>query len=504
MPDIILATLNARYAHSAFGLRYLMANLGELQSRARLLESDLGHNSLDIAESILIRKPVIVGLGVYIWNAQQSLRLVADLKRIAPQLLIVLGGPEISHETEQQELAALADYVITGEGDLAFGDLCRQLLSGQRPPQKIIAPSPPDLGAIQLPYDLYDENDIAHRVIYVEASRGCPFECDFCLSALDARVRAVPLERFLPAMQKLLDRGARHFKFVDRTFNLNISTSLAILRFFLDRCRPGLFLHCEIIPDRLPAELCQLIRQFPAGALQFEVGIQTFNESVAARISRRQDNAKAEDNLRFLRSQSSVHIHADLIAGLPGEDIDSFAAGFDRLVALGPQEIQLGILKRLRGAPIARHDRQWRMVYSPQPPYEVLSTSEIDFPTMQRIRRFASYWDMICNSGHFLATAPLIWAGGSPFRSFMTLSDWLFAREGRTHAIALPRLARLIFDYLTTQAKRDPKQVAEALSSDGRAVGRRHAPEFPGAAEGAGPPSSGSRGLRRQSRHHAQ
>ena len=151
-----------------------------------------------------------------------------------------------------------------------------------------------------------------------------------------------------------------------------------------------------------------MIARFPPGALQFEVGVQTFNAEVAERISRRQDYARLEDNLRFLREQTGVHIHADLIAGLPGESLESFAAGFDRLVALGPHEIQVGILKRLRGTPIVRHDAEWQMVYNPHPPYEILQNRLIDFATMQKLRRFARYWDLVGNSGNFVETTPLI------------------------------------------------------------------------------------------------
>ena len=186
----------------------------------------------------------------------------------------------------------------------------------------------------------------------------------------------------------MFDRGARQFKFVDRTFNLNLRTSRAILEFFLERYEPGLFLHFEMIPDRFPESLRGIIQQFPAGALQFEVGVQTFNDDVAELISRRQDNAKLEDNLRFLRDQTGVHVHADLIVGLPGETAESFAAGFDRLVALGPQEIQVGMLKRLRGTPIVRHDAAWQMVYAPAAPYEIVSTRCIDGETMAALRHF--------------------------------------------------------------------------------------------------------------------
>ncbi|MGA2222009.1 MAG: DUF4080 domain-containing protein [Verrucomicrobiia bacterium] len=508
MPDIILTTLNARYAHCAFGLRYLMANLGDLKPRARILEFDINQRPVDVAEVILSQRPKIVGIGVYIWNAAQSLQLVADLKRLRPDLVIIIGGPEVSYEVDQQEISRLADYVITGEGDLAFAELCRGIVArasrpwnrqqpaGETPallPRILPAPLP-DFDKLVLPYDLYTDEDIAHRVIYVEASRGCPFGCEFCLSSLDVPVRNVPLDKFLPAMQSLLDRGARQFKFVDRTFNLNIKISAAILQFFWERYRPGLFVHFEMIPDRLPEPLQAIIRKFPPGALQFEVGIQTFNERVAELISRRQDNAKAEENLRWLRTETGVHVHADLIAGLPGEDINSFAAGFDRLVALRPQEIQVGLLKRLRGAPIVRHDREWEMVYSPHPPYEILQTKLIDFFTMQRLRRFARYWDLIANSGNFVEVTPLIWAsngapgeralpttpqrnlvgrGGpsapqtlSPFWSFLRFSDWLYAETKQTHGISLARLNELVARYLTEKMGLAENEIALLSNRD--------------------------------------
>jgi radical SAM superfamily enzyme YgiQ (UPF0313 family) len=483
MSEIVLTTLNARYAHAAFGLRYLLANLGELRPRARILEFEIHQRPVDVIEAILAQHPRIVGLGVYIWNAAPATQLVAELKRVRPDIWVVLGGPEVSFETDAQPIVRHADYVVTGEADLAFAELCRQLLqAGLAAPQEPsagarILPAPvPEFGQLALPYDLYTDEDIAHRVIYVEASRGCPFTCEFCLSSLDIPVRSAPLEPFLAAMQSLLDRGVRQFKFVDRTFNLNLKTSRAILEFFAERYRPGLFLHFEMIPDRLPEALRELIRRFPPGALQFEVGIQTFNEQVAALISRRQDNAKVEANLRWLREQTGVHVHTDLIAGLPGEAWGSFAAGFDRLVGLRPHEIQIELLKRLRGTPITRHDREWGMRYSPHPPYEVLQTRLIDFSAMQRLRRFARYWDLVANSGNFIETTPMIWDGGSPFAGFQRFSDWMYARAGRTHGIALDRLAEYLFEFLTIEAGRDETEVAVAMARDYRRAGRAALP----------------------------
>lgn len=477
--DIVLTTLNAKYIHSAFGLRYLLANLGGLSERTCLVEFDINQRPLDIAEVLLSREPKIIGFGIYIWNASETTEVVGAIKRVRPDITIILGGPEVSYEVDQQPIVHLADYVITGEADLKFAELCQQLLSGERPLIKIIPAPLPEFSQLVLPYELYDEKDIAHRVIYVEASRGCPFTCEFCLSSLDIPVRQAPLSELISHLQKLLDRGVKQFKFVDRTFNLNLNVSKALLQFFLDRYQPGLFFHFEMIPDRLPDALREIISRFPPGALQFEVGVQSFNEEVCKLISRRQDLRRLEDNFRFLRSQTGVHLHADLIVGLPGESVESFAAGFDRLIHLGPQEIQVGILKRLRGTPIVRHDTEWQMVYNSNPPYEILQNKLIDFGTMQRMRRFAKYWDLVGNSGNFIETTPLIWIkGGSPFHAFMRWSDWLHGQVQRTDSIALVRLAELLFDFLTKELGLNTSSTAEAVWRDYRRGGRAEVPGF--------------------------
>jgi radical SAM superfamily enzyme YgiQ (UPF0313 family) len=496
-----------------------------LQPRAVIAEFDINQRPLDIAEILLAREPMIIGFGVYIWNVTETTEVITAIRRVRPDIKIILGGPEVSYETEGQPIVELADHVITGEADLEFAEVCRVLLGeigsepaltltlspGEREQReaaaetsdgrlnsaaveraggggsslpKIIAAPVPDFSRIALPYDFYAEADLAHRIIYVEASRGCPFTCEFCLSSLDIPVRQVPLEKFLGEMQKLLDRGLKQFKFVDRTFNLNAATSKAILEFFLARHEPGMFFHFEMIPDRLPAELRAVIAKFPPGALQFEVGIQTFNPEVGTHISRRQNYERLADNFHFLRRETGVHIHADLIVGLPGESLESFATGFDRLIALGPQEIQVGILKRLRGTPIVRHDAEWRMTYNAHPPYEILQNKLLDFAMMQRLRRFAKYWDLVGNSGNFVAITPLIWQHGegdavvSPFKNFFRFSDWLYAQIGRTDTIALVRLAEGLFDFLTGELKLDRKFVAEALWRDWQQAGRRDPPEF--------------------------
>ena len=271
-------------------------------------------------------------------------------------------------------------------------------------------------------------------------------------------------------------RGARHFKFVDRTFNLKVEASVRILQFFLDRMSEDLFVHFEVIPDHLPERLKEMIARFPAGVLQFEVGIQSFSVEVQQRISRKQDNAKTEINLRWLVHDSPAHLHADLIFGLPGETLQSFAAGFDRLYALGPHEIQLGLLKRLRGTPIARHTVAHGMVYDPAPPYTVQQTGVVDAATVQRYARLARYWELVANSGRFKATLALLLQGPSAFGAFLAFSDWLWQRQGETAHLTPEQLVDALHDYLLDERQMEADAVRSTLRDDYVASGARARP----------------------------
>ena len=456
--DVVLTTFNARYIHSSLGLRYLYANMAQLQSRTHINEMTLALPVEESVERLLAMEPRIIGFGVYIWNVEKTLEAVRLLKAVAPEVTVVVGGPEVSFDVHDQALCLASDYVITGQADQSFADLCLSVLSGDAPSNKVVSSLPLDLTSLASPYPFYTEADLRHRLVYVEASRGCPFKCEFCLSSLDKTATPFPLHTFLSDMQSLLERGAKHFKFVDRTFNLKVDTCINILDFFLQYLPGGaryrnvqgqeLFLHFELIPDRLPERLQHKLLEFPDGVLQFEIGIQSFNPEVQQLINRRQDMNKTLANIRWLREHTNAHIHADLIFGLPGESLESFANGFNQLVALQPQEIQLGILKLLRGTPIARHTKAFGMVYQDGPPYRILKNDLLDFPTVQRISRFARYWDLVANSGRFVNSMPLL-LGDSPFERFLALSDWLFAKTGQTHKIALPRLFRLIADAST-------------------------------------------------------
>ena len=427
--------------------------MAELQSRTCVEELTLALPVEEAVERLLALNPKIIGFGVYIWNAVKTLEAVRLLQAVAPQVTLVVGGPEVSFDVTEQPLCEEADYVVTGQADQSFAGLCRDVLSGHKPARKLVSSLPLDLATLASPYPYYTPADLENRLVYVEASRGCPFKCEFCLSSLDKTATPFPLEAFLSDMQCLIERGAQHFKFVDRTFNLKVDTCIAILDFFLQYLPGGekeqqsqaekLFLHFELIPDRLPSRLKEKLLEFPDGVLQFEIGIQSFNPDVQQLISRRQDMDKTLANMTWLRDNTHAHIHADLIFGLPGESLQSFADGFDRLVALRPQEIQVGILKLLRGTPIARHSDAFGMIYQVEPPYRILKNDLLDFNTVQRISRFARYWDLVANSGRFTNSLPQL-LGHSPFARFLSLSDWLYETTGQTHKIALPRLFRLL------------------------------------------------------------
>jgi radical SAM superfamily enzyme YgiQ (UPF0313 family) len=327
-----------------------------------------------------------------------------------------------------------------------------------------------NLAEIKTAYHLYTDEDIAQKLIYVESTRGCPFECEFCLSAVKSEesgsaVREFPLEPFLADMDTLVNRGVKTFKFLDRTFNANINRAVKICEFFLkkleERERTGhapFVVHFEMVPSLFTQTLCETLALFPPETLRLEIGIQTLNPEVSARIHRpgwqnRSINPEKElETLRFLRKKTNAIIHADLIAGLPGEDLESFGKGFDRLwqaVSDDAQkqeakntriEIQLGILKQLPGAPISRHNETFGMRYNSKPPYEIEETSSISEADLKRLKNFAAFWERLVNrSLLYLESEPV-------FEKFMSLSDSLLTHFGKNWGIDKAELIRKATD----------------------------------------------------------
>ncbi len=473
---IVLSTLNSRYTHSSIGLRYLFANMQELQENSRILEFTINDAIQTIAEKIVDEEPDILGLGIYIWNAKQTQELIEVLKKVSPRTKIILGGPEVSYEPFRVDFSQ-ADYIIQGEGDSAFYKLCKELITDTAPKEKIIKPVLADLSQIKLPYQYYSQNDIDNRYIYVEASRGCPFMCEFCLSSIDEKVRNFDINLLVKEFSRLWDSGVRNFKFIDRTFNLNMKFANAILDFFLSK-EPPYFAHFEVIPDHFPDSIKKKIALFPSGALQLEIGIQTLNPQIAENINRPLKIKKIKENLHFIENRTKAHVHLDLIVGLPGEDLESFGKNLNELVSLSSSEIQIGILKKLSGTTLERHDREFGMRYSDIPPYDILSNDLLSFKQIQKMKRFARFWDLTYNSGNFKNSIVLLWKDDTVYDSFFAFSEWIYTQTDSTWKISLDRLSSLLFTYLTEVLDQAAEDVSEAMLSDLMKVQGRIVPKF--------------------------
>jgi len=450
--DIILSTINAKWIHPSLALRLLKANLGPLENRCDIIEFALRQPLREKIDGILAARPRILGLSVSIWNHTATLELLKKLLEAwvaETKPAVILGGPEVSYLPQESEIFQYADYCIHGEGEIAFRELCESILEedltqsrkahggnnsedlNNREFQTV------DVTKIKSGYRLYTNEDLSRKLVYVEASRGCPFGCEFCLSANDDSVREFPLEPFFSEMEDLIHRGAKTFKFLDRTFNLNIERARRIMEFFLNKINKKPFVvHFEMVPSRFPPELIDTLALFPPNTLRLEIGIQTLNLEVSARIGRPSKPEQEIETLRLLAEKTNAIIHADLIAGLPGEDMESFGKGFDALWAAlasgrnsNKVEIQLGILKLLPGAPIARHIEAFGMAINPLPPYELIESAALPAHDLDRIKNFARFWELIVNRG-------LCDIGPAPvFDRFLRLSDSLFARFGRNWGI---------------------------------------------------------------------
>ena len=478
--DIVLATINAKWIHPSLALRLLKANLGNLEENCGILEFALRQPLSEKVNPILDARPVLLGISVSIWNHAATIELLKALLKAldekwgaGPELpkrpIVVLGGPEVSWLNEDAEIFRYSDFVIRGEAENSFRNLCYEVLSEKRQDNvKRKAPvfinpvyknrvfinrgdTTVNVQTLASAYRLYTDEDLQKKLVYVEASRGCPFGCEFCLSSAIhlngiMPVREFPLEPFLTEMGELIDRGARIFKFLDRTFNLNMDRVKRIMEFFLGRIEAApkhekpLCVHFEMVPARFPSELKKLLCRFPRGTLRIETGIQTFNPETAKLINRAGDMAEEIETLKFLCRESNAIIHADLIAGLPGENLASFGTGFNLLwgTLSGNNlfEIQLGILKCLPGTPIARHNKAYGMRFSPDPPYEIIETGAIPEPDLARIKNFARFWELIVNRNPFPEILSCLLAPGEPvFDKFMLLSDRLLKHFGRNWGI---------------------------------------------------------------------
>lgn len=478
-PNILLVAVNARYSHCAFAARTLKANLGRIAGSTEILETDLDITPLQLASQIVDAHPRAVGFSVYLWNVRLIEATARILRAVVPNLRLAAGGPEL---TADYAHAALFDAVIVGEGETAFRNVCEEWLTTVTPahsqlqqqadrsrlPSIILMPSPEVPADLVLPYDLYTDPDLERRTVYVESSRGCPYDCAYCTSA-GTGLRLIPLEHLLPAFASLWQRGLRRFKFLDRSFNAPSEHALAILDFFLGRTTPEMQLHFEINTDYLQEAIASRIAAFPKGALHLEAGLQTLNPQVASAVGRSANVKRTLDHLRFLTRQTGATVHADLIFGLPGETEASFADGFNTLIAeCDPPEVQVNLLKGLPGTRLARNAKKLGLVFSPDPPYELLQSDVMDFETLTRLQRLARCWELVHNRARFPHTVKMLHASCGPdlFATYQSLATRIRTEEGKLFAIGLPRLARLLCAHLVEHGGLAHAQAERCLAND--------------------------------------
>ena len=479
MADIVFTACNARFSHVAFALKTLRANLPPcLHDRSEIVEFTIQNDPTEAAYQILQMNPRLLGISVYLWSIEFARQLVEIIKRTNPEIIIFIGGPEIAlPETRMHDaLFVLADHVIVGEGEEVVAAICAKYLGTKEDEflcseairtlseQKVIHAPRVDVTKLVLPYDEYTDEDLAHRILYVETSRGCPYRCAFCLSSQDKPLRYFPLESLFAAFEKLLDRGARAFKFLDRTLNASLQRALAILEFFYPRCEM-VSLHFEMVPHEIPEKLIESMARYPAGAIQIEFGVQTLTQSVADRIHRQLNAERLLQNLARLREQTGVHIHSDLIAGLPGESFAQFAEGFERLYHSGVQEIQLGILKRLKSSPLDFLAEEWGLIFSEIPPYEILQTPDMSFRELTEFKRFAKFYDTLVNNANFPDTVRKI-CEPNFFVNFHALTQWIYGQTQATQGISQTRWVTLLFKYMTEVCSILPEDAARTIIVD--------------------------------------
>lgn len=442
----VICGINSQYIHSSLAPWCLLAGVHAYAApsvTAEVVEGTINESPHALLSRIIKKAPRVVGFSCYIWNIEAVLRLTGQLKQALPEITVVLGGPEVSYRADDLlREQPLVDYVLSGEGERPFamlltalaGDLSLEGIPGlsYRNGETVVGSQP--YVTDEVPPSPYCEeyfNALNGRIAYLETSRGCPFSCAFCLSGRCGGVRYYPFERAQKEILLLANSGSKTIKFVDRTFNADRKRALSIIQFIcahydVDIPRDVCF-HFEIAGDLLDEETLTVLSEAPAGLFQVEVGIQSFNQATLAAISRKTDMRVLMCNIRRLLACNTVHVHIDLIAGLPKEDINAFAESFNKAFALSPHMLQLGFLKLLPGAPMREQRELYPCEFSAQPPYEVISTPWMSENELERLHLIASALDRLYNSGRFRRTLRYLLGvtGETPFALFARLSDCL-------------------------------------------------------------------------------
>ena len=418
---VLLAALNAKYVHTNLALRYVRAGIRAEFPDVILKEFTINDSPARIAGEIYEAKADVIGFSCYIWNLSETLAVIRLLRLVCPETRMVVGGPEVSFEpAEFLSCHPEIDAVVRGEGERAFLELVRSWNKGQEPEKvlgvawrregKIIVNQEHaqlhDLNQLPFPYD--EEEDLQGRLVYVETTRGCPFNCQYCLSSTIAGVRYLDPERFRLLLRRILGYGARTVKLVDRTFNVHKEHSMRILDIVREESKPypdrGIRVHCEIAGELLDEEWLAYLRSYPEGLLQFEIGVQSTHEPTLAAISRPQHFERWRHYVDEIREFGTIPLHLDLIAGLPAEDWHSFRTSFNDVYAVQPDMLQLGFLKVLRGSGLRTAAKRYGLIYAPDPPYTILQTKVLSHAEILQLRRMEDLVDKYYNSGRFFYT----------------------------------------------------------------------------------------------------
>ncbi len=435
--NIVLAGISAKFIHSTLAV-HLLCRYAEEQYgiRAQAAEFTINQSEDAILASLYRLSPGLLGFSCYIWNYPLVRRLVPSLKKVLPGLRVFLGGPEVSFDAAAALEETGADFVLSGEGEEPFSRLCLALRDGT--PLAAVPsltwreggilrrnPPAPPLDLAKLPFVYGDFRGFENRILYYEAQRGCPFDCQYCLSSTDRGVRFQPVEKVAAELQRFLDAGVRQVKFVDRTFNADPRFAMAVWRYLAAHDNGVTNFHFEIEGELLTGEQLDFLSTVRPGLFQFEIGVQSANPDTLRAVHRRSDLEKLARTVRRLREGRNLHLHLDLIAGLPEEDYKSFGRSFDLVYGLMPDQLQLGFLKLLKGSGLRRDAAKYGILWREEPPYEVLATDALPFGDLLRLKEIEELVDLYYNSGRFAASLRyLVPLAGRPFAFFENFARW--------------------------------------------------------------------------------
>ncbi len=483
--NAVICVLNSKYIHSSLAPWCLLAGVetyGGSKVGAQVVEGTINEKVEAVAQRIIERKPHAVGFCCYIWNVAQTKKLIQLVKEALPDCIVILGGPEISYNAEEVlEENPFVQYVISGEGERPFALLLHALQSGgnvygipglcyREGGRMVVAEPNTPQNDPPSPYTEKYLHALKGRIAYLETSRGCPYSCAFCLSGRCGSARFFDLERAKRELLLLANSGTQTVKLVDRTFNANRKRAIELFRFVIQNYEKeipeGVCFHFEIAGDILDNETIELLAAAPVGAIQLEIGMQSFNPKTLSAINRKTDVERLKKNIRRLTERANMHIHIDLIAGLPHEGWDSFAESFNTAYSLNSNMLQLGFLKLLHGAPMREEPEIYPCRFSCQPPYEVTDTPWLTEEELQRLHRMEDAVERLHNSGRFRRTLEYVLqqSEGEPFDLFDRFGEFTAGKD--TAGISLDDYSALVFDYFSCQTGIDKAVLRDKMVCD--------------------------------------